>query len=91
MFPLPSSLLPSFFCACEIDGEIYGEGTGYNKQTAKFNAAKQAYEKLMSQPAFRVCITLRIVMHSLKFSFIIISSCKLKQTYSTYFHIQVPG
>ncbi|XP_060115297.1 interferon-induced, double-stranded RNA-activated protein kinase [Heteronotia binoei] len=43
---------PNFFCACEIDDKIYGEGTGQNKQTAKFNAAKQAYEKLMTQPAF---------------------------------------
>nr|XP_056709328.1 interferon-induced, double-stranded RNA-activated protein kinase [Euleptes europaea] len=44
---------PNFFCACEIGGKIYGEGTGNNKQRAKFNAAKQAYEKLMAQPALR--------------------------------------
>ncbi|XP_015284683.1 PREDICTED: interferon-induced, double-stranded RNA-activated protein kinase-like, partial [Gekko japonicus] len=44
---------PNFFCACEIDGKVYGEGTGQNKQKAKLNAAKQAYEKLLTQPVFR--------------------------------------
>ncbi|KAL8185749.1 UNVERIFIED_CONTAM: hypothetical protein K2H54_057523 [Gekko kuhli] len=44
---------PNFFCACEIDGKVYGEGTGQNKQTAKFNAAKQAYEKLLTQTVSR--------------------------------------
>ncbi|XP_048363565.1 interferon-induced, double-stranded RNA-activated protein kinase isoform X2 [Sphaerodactylus townsendi] len=42
---------PNFSCACTVDGEIYGEGTGKNKQTAKNNAAKQAYEKLIAQSA----------------------------------------
>ncbi|XP_077166733.1 interferon-induced, double-stranded RNA-activated protein kinase-like [Paroedura picta] len=44
---------PNFFCVCEIDNQIYGEGTGEKKQAAKFEAAKQAYENLMAQRAFR--------------------------------------
>ncbi|XP_054829760.1 interferon-induced, double-stranded RNA-activated protein kinase [Eublepharis macularius] len=44
---------PNFFCACEIGDKIYGEGTGKNKQAAKLNAAKQAYEKIKAQPNFR--------------------------------------
>lgn len=79
MIFFPSSfLLPSFFCACEIDGKVYGEGIGQNKQMAKSAAAKQAYEKLMIQPVVRVCIMLRVMIDSLMFSLIIISSCKFK-------------
>uniref|UniRef100_A0A670HM75 Eukaryotic translation initiation factor 2 alpha kinase 2 n=1 Tax=Podarcis muralis TaxID=64176 RepID=A0A670HM75_PODMU len=48
--------MPIFHCVCTIDDKDFGEGTGNNKQTAKRNAARQAYEKLNDQATSRVCI-----------------------------------
>uniref|UniRef100_A0A803T8K8 Eukaryotic translation initiation factor 2 alpha kinase 2 n=1 Tax=Anolis carolinensis TaxID=28377 RepID=A0A803T8K8_ANOCA len=44
---------PVFSQSCKIDGEILGVGTGNNKNIAKFNAAKMAYEKLTGQATAR--------------------------------------
>ncbi|XP_053238775.1 interferon-induced, double-stranded RNA-activated protein kinase isoform X1 [Podarcis raffonei] len=45
--------MPIFHCVCKIDDKDFGEGTGNNKQTAKRNAARQAYEKLNDQATSR--------------------------------------
>ncbi|XP_042302367.1 interferon-induced, double-stranded RNA-activated protein kinase isoform X2 [Sceloporus undulatus] len=43
---------PVFILFVKMDGEVLGEGTGNNKQTAKLNAAKLAYEKLIGRTTF---------------------------------------
>uniref|UniRef100_A0A8D2JHD7 Eukaryotic translation initiation factor 2 alpha kinase 2 n=1 Tax=Varanus komodoensis TaxID=61221 RepID=A0A8D2JHD7_VARKO len=40
---------PNFFQECTINGKVFGSGSGNSKQTANKNAAKQAYENLMSR------------------------------------------
>ncbi|XP_072848618.2 interferon-induced, double-stranded RNA-activated protein kinase isoform X3 [Pogona vitticeps] len=46
--------MPILSYACEINGDVFGRGTGNNKQTAKLNAAKLAYEKLIGQSDSRM-------------------------------------
>lgn len=52
----------SYSGAYKIGEIVFPEGTGRNKQTAKFNAAKLAYEQLNSRPTSRVCITFTVML-----------------------------